>query len=438
MSTVNDPNPPFNASRVIVLSELSTREKDKYYDLLLSNQTKFYFDKNLNKYVGNVRLLGPQGKRSDYEDKKRDVIVSSLPFEERLKRLQDGNPISVRIQGAEKFDYNEFVKFTVLVASNGDVVKPKQRTLSWLMRTIEELFDSRFAFEKIDIERDEALSTSTSFGDPNSAANAGKRAAVNIFPVFVIRRMCTLVGLKALVDQTCWDMLYNIHLYRQDYLEVELFARFLKEHYDYDDLLFFLYVRSVISKTLNINFRARWNGKTDVNVNTGQICSTPATLYLSYRECVRIANIIYGSQGNEAICKRFIAMVTSQLVGQVTETTDSRRMDITQFLHLAVIGYHYAQNMMNLDNPPAGPGPAGGAVDETGRYVSHELEMDPSGQEIEYSSNSDLNPQGTYQDMAIGSQANAEHQDQEMYRELELEEEEARLNHEYFQPNPEQ
>jgi len=403
MSTTNPNNPHFNSTRIINLSELNTRDKDKYYDILLKNNTKFYYDPELKKYVGNIRLLGPNGKRSDYEDKKRDVIISSLPFEERLKRLQNGNPVSVRIQGAEKFDYNEFVKFTVLVASSGDVVKPKQRTLSWLMRTIEELFDSRFAFEKIDIERDEGNGngTSTSFGDPNSAANAGKRAAVNLFPVFVIRRMCTLVGLKALVDQTCWDILYNIHLYRQDYLEVELFARFLKEHYDYDDLLFFLYVRSVISKTLNINFRSRWNGKTDVNVSTGQVSSTPGTLYLSYRECVRIANIIYGSQGNEAICKRFIAMVTSQLVGQVTDTTDSRRMDITQFLHLAVIGYHYAQNMMNLDDTAGrtGPGPAGGATDGPGPYSDNQQsqsELDEVGSGS--GSGSDLNPQGVYQD----------------------------------------
>lgn len=55
-------------------------------------------------------------------------------------------------------------------------------------------------------------------------------------------------GLRSLVAQTCWDLLYNTHALRKDHLEVEVFARFLEEFYDPDDLLFFLYVRNVIQK----------------------------------------------------------------------------------------------------------------------------------------------------------------------------------------------
>ena len=349
--------PKHAPTRLVVLSELSAREKDKYYELLLRSETKFYFDAKLNKYVGNVRLLGPNVKRAAYEEKKKEV-VSTLPFEERLKRLQEGNTASVRIQGIESFDYEEFVKFVALIASNGEFVKPKQKSLTWLMRMIEDLYDARFAFEKSEIEKDDSNSTI----GVSSHTSTVKANAVAMFPVFAIRRMCTLQGLSKIVDQTCWDMLYNIHKYRQQYLEVELFARFLKEHYSYDDLLFFLYVRNVISKTLNINFRGRWNCKTELHASRGTNTTEPPTLFLSHRECVRIANIVFGSEGNEAICRRFIAMVTTQLVGQLnTETqTDSRRIDVTQFLHLAVVGYHFAQNMP----ADAGASNGGGYADD--------------------------------------------------------------------------
>lgn len=49
------------------------------------------------------------------------------------------------------------------------------------------------------------------------------------FPVFIVRQLSTLVGLKNLVDQTCWDLLYNAQRYRTESLEVEIFLRFLQE-----------------------------------------------------------------------------------------------------------------------------------------------------------------------------------------------------------------
>ena len=53
-------------------------------------------------------------------------------------------------------------------------------------------------------------------------------------------------------------MAYSVEFYRRSSLEVEMFARFLQEFYDYADLLFFLYVRSVVSKVLNVSFKQRW------------------------------------------------------------------------------------------------------------------------------------------------------------------------------------
>ena len=97
------------------------------------------------------------------------------------------------------------------------------------MKIIEDIYDYRFSYEKNDVEKEEE---SLSFD-----------LMLLIFPVFVVRRIGTNSGLKRLVDQISIDLLYNIHCYRKNYLEYEIFARFLSEFYDHDDLLFFLYVR---------------------------------------------------------------------------------------------------------------------------------------------------------------------------------------------------
>ena len=100
------------------------------------------------------------------------------------------------------------------------------------MKIMEDIYDYRFSYEKNDVEKE---AESHSFD-----------LMLLIFPVFIVRRIGTNSGLKRLVDQTCIDLLYNINYYRKHYLEYEIFARFLSEFYDHDDLLFFLYVRYYI------------------------------------------------------------------------------------------------------------------------------------------------------------------------------------------------
>jgi hypothetical protein len=193
---------------------------------------------------------------------------------------------------------------------------------------VEEIYDSRFEHEKNEVEREE---DSPSFD-----------LILLIFPVFVVRRLGTKVGLKTLVDQTCWDLLYSTHIYRRDYLELEIFGRFIQEFYDHDDLLFYLYVRSVISKVLHINFKTRWL-KFD---GPGR---QPRSQWMSYREAAHIAKIVFGND-NDDIYKDFILLITPQMIGMRNDAADSRRIDITEYLHLCVVGYHQSQSRRSNHN----------------------------------------------------------------------------------------
>jgi hypothetical protein len=363
-------NTPFHPQHLIVLSELTTKEKEFYYNLLINNECKFHHN-DQGHCVVNLRLLAPGFKKiENIKKKKKSYQTNSFPFEERLLLLQEeggtgggtggggsgngnGSPMIHFIGIEGDFDYNSYPRFSFLITTDGETIQPRLKLLSWLMRYIEDLYDSRFAYEAAEVSRD----------SNNNSHNNGHHDSDNyhflelkisyIFPIFVIKRISMKLGLRSIVEQTSWDLLYNAHQYRKDYLEVEIFCRFLQEFYDHDDLLFFLYVRSIIAKQLHISYKTRW-GKVD---GPGR---QPKSLWLSYKECVAVAKAVFG-ETNEMMCRDFLAIVSPQMVGQKSDGvppqgggvgvggnrgngggggSDTRRIDITQFLHLAVVGYH--------------------------------------------------------------------------------------------------
>ncbi len=335
----------FRPKKAIILSELSTREKERYYQLLLLNQVKFSRDSQ-GKYIANIRLLAPGIRKQDVlaplielKKKKEQISNYAIVFQDRLTKLRQNGFISVTVSGIQHynydFNYNNYPRFVSLIAFDREVVRPKLRPLSWVMKLIEDIYDSRFAHEKHDVEREEDMS---SFD-----------LILLIFPIFVVRRLGTNVGLKSLVDQTCWDLLFSMDYYRNDYLECELFGRFLQEFYDHNDLLFYLYVRSVIAKVLHIHFKNRWT----MNKFDGP-GRQPQSLWMSYREALHITGIIFGKDNREMI-RDFMSMITPQMVGSVNDSTDSRRIDITEYLHLSVVGYHQSQSRnANANNNDGG------------------------------------------------------------------------------------
>lgn len=175
----------------------------------------------------------------------------------------------------------------------------------------------------------------------------------------------TSIGLTPLVDQNCWDILFNVHVNREESLEVEIFARFLQEFYDKMDLLFFLFVRSVISSKLHVNFKSRWTSsvanQTSSELGPGKgnslshqsycLISSLTGKWLTFRECAYITRIVFGKE-NDSIHADFMNTLSPIMVGQLVSSPtgrsphstpavrDTRRLNLDEFLHLAVLFYH--------------------------------------------------------------------------------------------------
>lgn len=205
--------------------------------------------------------------------------------------------------------------------------------------------------------------------------------AMAVFPIFVVRNIGTLVGLRTICDQTCWDLLFNITVHRQDNLEVELFARFLQEFYDQDELLFFLYVKSVIGRVLRINFKTRWLSNLNyscsnhsLNSRLNSFTGANKNIWMSLKECTQVARVVYGysrsedsgslqgsqsysqmSDGADRKYRDFIQLLMPHLVGQVQRSgpstySDTRRIDIFEYLHLSVEHFRMTKNPTNSFN----------------------------------------------------------------------------------------
>ena len=144
----------FFPTKIIILAELSIKDKEKYFNLLLQNDVKFRKDSE-DRYIGNIRILGANIKKSDVIFKKRDLNNYAKTFQERLKKLKEQGFIFVNIIGNNDFEYSSYPRFTSLISFNGDNVRPKSRSLSWVMKIVEDIYDFRFSHEKTEVEREE-------------------------------------------------------------------------------------------------------------------------------------------------------------------------------------------------------------------------------------------------------------------------------------------
>lgn len=378
--------PSFSSSRVLRFSDLSQDEQESFVRFFAEQKVSFFKDLD-GSYVANVRLYDPsvidmsatnssttagkgkdgkvRGYRLQKGTKRRRIQRSSFNFLVIVLVSQGSNKGGNKRDGASGssalsdslggagglgLEYGVYQKFTSLLAPR-ETIKPKARPLSWLMRLIEEIYDQRY------------LKDTSELSEVAEAGGDVGEAGATPFPQFVVDFFSKRYGLRSLIDQTCWDLLYNLHAARKEHLEAETFARFLEgSSYNRDDLLFFLYVRSVLQKELGVNFRSRWAELGRAGAEGGVANSgAPAPLYLPVRECAIVSRVVFGSE-SDPLYRTFMALLDRHLIGKKPSSVagssssnassagsvttafgarnDTRKIEVSQFLHLALVEYH--------------------------------------------------------------------------------------------------
>lgn len=228
-----------------------------------------------------------------------------------------------------------FPKFESLLEPPAVGSQNSERPLSWLMRVMEDIYDARFT-------HDSAEFVQNVDNDASAAADRPGRMS-DIFPVFCYDYFAKKYGLKPLVERNAHELLRCVEAKRGDHLEVQIFARFLEEYYDADDILFFLYVRSIIMKESGINFRIRWS--------EGAGRSPRESLWLSYRACQLVSRTVFMSE-RDPLYVAFMRTVDEHLIGGLTTKEDTRRIEVATFLQLALQEYHECRPVAGDAPPP--------------------------------------------------------------------------------------
>lgn len=110
------------------------------------------------------------------------------------------------------------------------------------------------------------------------------------FPLFVLDYLFNKYNKKSIIDRHGLDLLISLDYYRNYYIDVDIFAKFLDETYDLDDLIFFLFVRSSIEKEMKIMFIEK--AKEDVKLQFNENKYDENEIYLNKKLCLKSKHII--------------------------------------------------------------------------------------------------------------------------------------------------
>jgi hypothetical protein len=214
--------------------------------------------------------------------------------------IGSGSNQSKRVRISAEMLSTRYPRFCATV-ENITRLSPRERPIYWLLKTIEQIYDalteayiinpiheciqngtlsganaailSSFKMESTNSPRDlDPSSNTTSTIKTNTVHSSTKAlmiATADAFakitmPFFVRKFLVHSLGLlSSLADQECLDLVYNIELW--DLPQVVLFGFFLKEMYDEDVLLFFLFQRHILQDLFEIQFKTKNKQKLTIN-----------------------------------------------------------------------------------------------------------------------------------------------------------------------------
>ena len=164
------------------------------------------------------------------------------------------------------------------------------------------------------------------------------------FPNFVIEFLSNKYVKKPAVDQHSLDLILSIDFFKAKDIIVQIFAKFLNEELDADDLEFYLYVRFCIEKELNTTFidLTRTQNKKGKLTDEDKERSC-----LSIKSCLNLANNIYGEEQEESL-NNFMNKIEEILTEQKNRGIKKNLIEADQILSITLQNYH--ENKFNINN----------------------------------------------------------------------------------------
>lgn len=141
--------------------------------------------------------------------------------------------------------YPRFVETIHL--SPASTLTPKVRLSTWLMRLIEDIYNSL----------SECFNAAHIIASSSPARSSTALTNKLVMPYLAQRFVHHSLGLRELADQECLDLILNVEYRREQFPEVAMFSLFLRELLDEDRLLFFLWVRKTLQQDLDVSLASK-------------------------------------------------------------------------------------------------------------------------------------------------------------------------------------
>ena len=167
------------------------------------------------------------------------------------------------------------------------------------------------------------------------------------FPNFVLEFMYNKYIKKPSVDQHSLDLIISTDFFKDRDIIIGIFAKFLNEELDGDDLEFYLYVRSCIEKELNVMLieLARQQTKKGNSLNEEE----KEKRCLSVKSCLNLANNIYGDE-QEELLNAFMNKIEEILTEQKNNGVKKNLIEVDKILYITLNDYHNNKNNNNNNN----------------------------------------------------------------------------------------
>jgi len=117
----------------------------------------------------------------------------------------------------------------------------RQHPLTWLLKIIEDLYDSRYAHSVAELEY-------IAGGGDDPECDVKELMGAHPFPEYVVNYCGRQYGVRALAEKAAWEVMCNAEAARSAGLHtsVDLFCAFCNRGYDDEELMFFLYCRQTL------------------------------------------------------------------------------------------------------------------------------------------------------------------------------------------------
>ena len=207
-----------------------------------------------------------QGNEDDSGEENDTMFVEDVERSDPVDEMSttEGNKEAATVAGAFSMHtaMKRYAHFTSFLECDR-IVQPQRRQTSWLLEIIEEIYDERYRTEFTEYvsaappKHPLAALVPTQFVGLETGNNDTMEGPSMYTPVFVYHFLSKTFGLKVIVDQVCWDLLYTMSFIEEDFREVRIFSMFLREIWDENVMLFHLFCRNNLQSRFPVRFKLK-------------------------------------------------------------------------------------------------------------------------------------------------------------------------------------